>query len=171
MGYSIFIIAKDKSLQDKMGDFLTKNLIGFNKLYYKLEDCYYGLAVGPEEISYNGGNKNPLMIGFNFNASGGERAHMFELLQWMNKKIGSEGDVYYYDGEQMSFGLDSIKSRIEKETNRLASDPRNKGRLIESLRESVTYIILGAPGKEADEIFLTINNDIKRLDELWNQIS
>lgn len=178
MGYSIFIIAKEESLQTKMSDFLSKHLIGFNKLYFNDDDNYFRLAVGPKDISYTGDMENSLIIGFDFNASGAERTHMFEILKWMCEKIGSEKDVYYYDGEHSTFKNIPISKRIEHQANKLLQAPGNKKYSFIDLRRSVERMEIGyfsgiekVQDAEVLKAVNLIENDIGRLDKLWNEES
>ena len=184
MGYSIFIIAKDKHLQDKMFSFLDANLLSFNKLYRGSDDAHFGLRYGVKGdngISYTGGTKNPRIIGFDYNSGGGERTHMFEVLNWMIDKIGKKPNVYYYDGEESKTDTKkSIMSRYEEEATHifnLKKDSEKKEKPLTSIIRGLASWDLGAyvdggSTKQVDEeiskIINIIKSDIKRLDSLWN---
>jgi hypothetical protein len=166
-----------------MFSFLDQHLIGFNKLYHDSDDSYFGLRSGVKDhdgkcsISYKGKMKNPLMLGFDFNCSGSERTHMFEILAWMGKKIGCDPSTYYYDGETTKISP-SIKERFDKQAKNLfeAKQQFEKRKTLDELKRMVAvwdlgaFIVNGTPEQEDAEIDKRINvieDDIKRLDALW----
>jgi hypothetical protein len=183
MGYSIFIIAKNEKLQKAMYDFLEKNMVGYRKMRNESDVQHFRLAMGLDDvsgISYHSPINDPLIIGFDYNCSGAERTHIYEVLEWMCKKIGNEENGYYYDGEfERSPGI-SIMERIDSEGQYLIDRYEERGEIlsIEEARRKVSRMVLDlytgesgqSPEAEDAEIKKTIDvieNDIKRLDALW----
>lgn len=178
MGYSAFIIAKDGHLQKKMFSFLEEHMESYNKHFHDKDECHFGLRVGSKGnngISYTGGRKDPLIIGFDFNSGGGERQHMFAILEWMSNIIGNKPGKFYYDGELLKFS-----NSVEVESKRIFRDKKKEDkRTIEDIKRNVSMFLLsmwpdkGETNAEMDakikNINDFINNDIKRLDQLWKQ--
>jgi len=200
MGYSIFIIAKEKRLLREMSLFLENNMIGFNQHFHGSADLFFSLRVGPKgnnSISYKGGINNPHMIGFDFNCGGGERLHMFSILRWMAETISKTPGNYYYDGERSKFSGKSIREDFNHEAENVY-EHRDKSRseTLEDLKRmiachnlginTIKYKKTGKPypndhemdgNKTTEEIVNEVNekiefieNDIKRLDQLWKEL-
>ena len=184
MGYSVFIIAKDKHLQNKMFSFLDEHFIGFNQFYSGQKHSYVGLRCGVKQtngISYPGPIKNPLMIGFDFNASGGERTYMFEVLNWMNTKIGKNPKCYYYDGDKTNVnGKKTIRMRFEEESERVfnskSKEEKIKRPLSSIIRDQASWMlgayVNGTPAEIDEEIekrIIAMDIAIKSLNDLWEQ--
>lgn len=166
MGYSAFIIAKEKHLQEKMFSFLEKNL-----------KTKLGLRIGSKgsrSISYTGGKRSKLMIGFDFSSSGGKDGElMYKVLEWMSNKIGKDPGCYFYDGEPSKF---STEKSISKEIDNLFKAHKGK-RTKEELRRSRAILTLGIfhldsneeIDKEIQKIYASVEKEIKRLDKLWDE--
>lgn len=197
MGYSIFTISKNKHLQKKMFSFLSENMKSFNQHFHGSEEAYFGLRVGAKGqngISYTGGMNNRDMIGFDFNCSGGERLHMFNLLKWIAKSISKDPNIYYYDGERSKFG-GTIQEDFDHEAGVMYEHNNPKDKTLEDYKRMVSsfgfnvhplkYEKTGLPspndwkevGPKTNEEIVSeikgyidfIENDIKRLDELWTK--
>jgi hypothetical protein len=125
MGYSIFVIAKSKKLQNKMAFFIEEHAISFNHHYYNEPDKSLYIKKGQEKLSYTGRIKNKCIIGFDYNSSGGEREQLFEIVKWMAEKIGKDPSVYYYDGNKSK--TKSLKETVENEAKTLSEIQSNKG--------------------------------------------
>lgn len=139
MGYSIFVIAKTKELQTSMSAFLEHNMVCYNKHFHNSDDNYFGLRLGAD-ISYGGESVSEgLEIGFDYNACGGEREHILRIVKWMTRVIGTDPDVYYYDGESTPVNPPEETEAKEFTWNRLD-----------------------------DDVINFITSDIQRLDDLWN---
>jgi hypothetical protein len=175
-----------------MFSFLEENMKSFNQHFYGAEAAYFGLRIGAKGsngISYTGRMNNPDMIGFDFNCSGGERMHMFQILKWMSKVISRAPEIYYYDGERSKFG-GTIKEDFDHEAAILydVNKPKKKEeplefyqRLVASFGMGVHPVKYNEKGerdgektteeieKETNEKIEWIENDIKRLDELWTK--
>lgn len=104
MGYSIFVVPKNKELYEKMHDFIMKNYKPLDQIISN-ENNYLR---GPEnDLSYTGHYKKFHYIGFDYGAGVGEfeRAYAFRLCNWMalkcskTKKInGKQVNYIVYDG-------------------------------------------------------------------------
>lgn len=182
MGYSVFIIAKNKDLQSKMELFIEKNLINFNKFFFDDDNQYFGLRIGTEDsnsISYKARIKNDLVIGFDYNCGGGERVHMYEIIKWMAEKIGQNPNVYYYDGELTKIKKHkSIKEHFDAEAEKMYDRKESNDKTtLNQVRIEISSWELSVSrknksntdiDKEINERIEFIDNDIKRLNELWN---
>lgn len=143
MGYSIFIISKDKKMQNKMCEFLGENMKSYNKHFFDSDDSFFVLRKGTIDISYTGDIVDPLAIGFDYNCSGGEREHAYSILKWMSSVI-SDGIAYFYDGELLMFKKEENIKRME-------------------------ILMFDLSDVSFEQKLEFINADIKRLDSLWKQ--
>ena len=178
-----------------MFSFLEQNMKSFNQHFYGADEAYFALrsgAKGDNGISYTGRMNNSDMIGFDFNCSGGERMHMFEILKWMVMRISNAPGIYYYDGERSKFNSESIQKDIDREAT-IIFEANNKNKSLDWYKNMVAVSRLSiihtkykktdkpypndyvADGEKTIEELNTeikenidwIENDIKRLDELW----
>jgi hypothetical protein len=143
MGYSIYVRAKDLATQNKMYDFLNKNL---RPLGVSEQDTGYRLAQGKSRqngLAYGYGN---YPIGFDYCSwvRNIESEYIHEIIKWVSAKIG-DGKHYYYDDElteithtHSEMYMDFLKREC-------------KGR-----------------GLKVKEIVSTIQAEIDRLNTLWD---
>ena len=174
-----------------MYEFLEKNMVSFNKHFNGSDSMYFCTRTGSKginSISYTGGINSTLLIGFDYNTSGGERTNMFEIMKWMTQKIGKKPNVYYYDGEPCE--IIGLRTSIDKEIfDRKKDNETMEDVTIRTYSYNLgiintKYKKTGKPfpndfiedgkksnsdlDKEIEEKMSFIEGDIKRLDSLWN---
>jgi hypothetical protein len=145
MGYSIYVEAKNKELQNKMYGFLEKNMKNLCKeIYYDENATALRLCKG-DEISYLDHDlKYP--IGFDYGPiDDAERVYVYEIIKWVVSKI-TDKKYYYYDHEPTL-----VQDRTPKE---MYDHFKRQGWLRR---------------KKIKQIVSFIQSELKNLDELWEK--
>lgn len=146
MGYSVYVCAETKELQEKMYDFLDKN---FKNLCKKLFDdenstgirIAKGNAKAKDGVSYARGR---YPVGFDYASwtYSGEKQYVTCIAKWMGTKIAK--NIYYYD---------SIRCDVEINEDKL--------------REFFNYF--SDTNKDTEALVTFIMSEIERLEELWEK--
>jgi len=143
MGYSVYISANTKTLQQQMYIFLEKNMKDM-----VLCDSQYPNIIGyslTDDLSYGICDN---AIGFNYKSwiYGVEQLYITEIVKWMSAKIG-DNCSYYYDGIKTII-IDSFKDNMYMDyLERQCRDPPI------DFNQKIKFI----------------KTEIKRLDKLWNK--
>lgn len=108
MGYTIACRAKDRKVLKKMADFMEVHYRKPHEIFNQKNDYSIlsnnAFHTDDSKLSYD---RNPLAIGFDYNACDPERDYIFSVTRWMALKIGKtkkfksldiEVPYYVYDG-------------------------------------------------------------------------
>jgi len=140
MGYSIYAAAPTKELQQKMYDFLLRNMEDFpgvERGFSVTDDPSYV----SEDVQYPVGfDYGPIMVD--------ERAYAYALVYWVSEKLTEPPYTYYYDDEP--FPSLTLEDCVNKHIG--------KDKLIMLFR-----------GVDAVRVKDFVEAQWKRLDELWEK--
>lgn len=151
MGYSVYVDAENKEQQEKMYDFLQKNIRHLTKEIFKVDQPLFNVAKGTSDekngLSYTR-NDVKFPVGFNYNSciASSERIYLFEVIKLVSKKITKEKTFFYYDGQIL---------KIEE-------------RSIEDIKRFLKQFSM-ARRKTRKQILKFILLELERLDFLWDK--
>jgi len=167
MGYSIYVKVESEEVAEKFYDFLYKNMKHINKEMFDLDDNCYGLDT---DLSY--ADEDCFTIGFEYGGGGADRAYAHCITKWIARKVG-EGK-YFWDSDEMKLGEDiTLAKSLKESVKSIFHNPNRKETItMKEAKERAVTQLLGfyVFGKDrADETIVWIDNEIKRLDELWDK--
>lgn len=104
MGYSVAVPCRSYEIRDRMMDLLRVEYKTWPELIENPEASDFLRGPLTDDLSYHHGR---CFIGFDFNASGGQRHYLFALIRWLALTIGRKTPVakcpyYVYDGHSVT---------------------------------------------------------------------